>query len=202
MNVAGPKTTLTGLVFASWAQGPFAPPRGVTPAGALPEMQPSSPSSRSRSEVRTSFDTGPLMRTMTASSPKRWCSVCVAAYASLERPTSVSVAALGSRRSASAAPASARAVTARPTSSGRRTAAPMTAPRMRGSGPTGGQATGARGAPRRVTRARTRLRDGRAGLEAVDVGPDLRVLRDAALDAEPRLLPARRRGDRAAVERE
>jgi hypothetical protein len=63
MNVPGPKTTFTGLLAASRAHGPAGPPRGVTLAGALPEMQPSRPSTRSRSEVSTSLETSPRTST-------------------------------------------------------------------------------------------------------------------------------------------
>src|SRR4029077_19477817 len=61
------------------------------------------------------------------------CSVCVAAYPGVERPTSVVVSALGSSRSASAAPAAARRSTTAPTATGRRAARPMTRPSIRAS---------------------------------------------------------------------
>ena len=62
-NVPGPNTTLTGLVRASRAHGPAAPPRGVWPFGTLPERQPSSARTRSRSEVSVVCVSGWRMRT-------------------------------------------------------------------------------------------------------------------------------------------
>ena len=99
MNVPGPKTTLTGFVAPEPRARPVLARRAAsTPAGTLPEMQPSRPSSRPRSDVSTSLvrsprdeDDRPRPRRSARSSARspRSCP--------LPLPTSVSVAVLGSQ---------------------------------------------------------------------------------------------------------
>ena len=123
MNVAGPKTTLAGSSSAIRRQtgGRLPSPRCVS--GTLPDRQPSSPSMRPRSSVSTVFDSLPCASTTTASSPKSRLKRSVARKLSEPRLTSVSVAALGSSRRASAAPPRASTPVIASTSSGRRVTA-------------------------------------------------------------------------------
>ena len=79
-KVPGPKTTLAGLRRAPAARTARPCRRAAPgPSGALPERQPSRPSTRRMSEVSTSCVTGSRTSTKTASSPKRWCRRSVAA---------------------------------------------------------------------------------------------------------------------------
>src|SRR5215211_1135825 len=126
MNVPGPYTTFAGSRSAISRQtaGSLRSPC----SGTLPERQPSSRSTRPRSEVSTVRVRSPLTSTSTASSPKSRFRRSVALKLSDPRSTRVSVAALGSSRSASAAPPSARNPVTVRTSSGRRVSAPTTRP--------------------------------------------------------------------------
>ena len=179
MNVAGPKTTLAGLSSAIWRQTRGRLPRPRLLSGTLPDRQPSRRSTRPRSSVSTVLDRSPRTSTTTASSPKLRLKRSVAWKVFESRSTSVSVAALGSRRSASAAPASASRAVAASTSSGRRVTAatmranafPLTQVRL-------GHATGSGWRPRVLTALaeqlpQRRLRVARRRLVRVRVPPNV-----------------------------
>ena len=128
MKVAGPNTTLAGLRSAIWLQTGGRAFRPFFVSGTLPDRQPSRRSTRPRSSVSTVFDRSPRTSTTTASSPKSCLKRSVALKLSEPRSTSVSVAALGSSRNASAAPPSASSAVTASVSSGRRVTAPTKRP--------------------------------------------------------------------------
>ncbi len=113
-NVAGPLTNSTGWVSASSSQGPGS---GFAPFGILPEMQPSSRSSRKMLRPRISFGSSPLTRTTTGSSPNsprtRWGAWSGALRESTRGPTPAAVSTWGAATAAATATSAATTSTAR-----------------------------------------------------------------------------------------
>ena len=102
MNVPGPEDHLHRASSRPGARTARRARRAARAlGGTLPDRQPSSPSSRPRSEVSTSRGSVLADEDVDASSPKRSCRRSVACQLAVPRPTSVSVPVVGSRRSAS-----------------------------------------------------------------------------------------------------
>ena len=118
MKVPGPNTTFAASSSAISRQTGGRLPSPSLLSGTLPDRQPSSRISRPRSAVSTVRASSPRTSTSTASSPKSCLKRSVSSKLCEPRSTSVSVAALGWRRSASAAPPSASSAVTASTGSG------------------------------------------------------------------------------------